>query len=336
MNLKDLSEHLGLSQATVSRALNGYSTVSPKTRDKVLAAAQQLNYRPNTSARRLATGKAGAFGMVLNQTDDLLNDPHFVDFLAGFTKELAAMDLDVVLTAADGLGTYRRFATTGKVDGFVISAPKVRDDRIQALSEMNFPFVVHGQTEIQTPYAFFDIANEDAFFDATRLLINLGHQRIALINGQADTMFARQRLTGFQRALAQAGLNCDPGLILHGGMSEDEGYRQTQHLFTLPQPPTAVLCSSTLLVLGLTRRLRDEGLEMGRDVSVISHDDGLSSMKTENFSVPLTVTRAPIRTAGREIAKMLVALSEGADVSTLQRIVPADLIVRASTSAVLR
>lgn len=336
MNLKDLSEHLGLSQATVSRALNGYSTVSPKTRDKVLAAAQQLNYRPNNSARRLATGKAGAFGMVLSQTDDLLNDPHFVDFLAGFTKELAAMELDVVLTAADGLGTYQRFASTGKVDGFVISAPKVRDERIQALSEMNFPFVVHGQTESRTPYSFFDIANEDAFFDATRLLINLGHQRIALINGQADTMFARQRLTGYEKALSQSGLIIDPTLILHGDMSEDEGYRQTQHLFALPQPPTAVLCSSTLLVLGLTRRLRDEGLEMGRDVSVISHDDGLSSMKTENFSVPLTVTRAPIRTAGQEIAKMLVALSEGADVSTQQRIVPADLIVRASTSAVLK
>ncbi|MEP3036515.1 MAG: LacI family DNA-binding transcriptional regulator, partial [Pseudoruegeria sp.] len=127
MNLRELSDHLGLSQATVSRALNGYTTVNAKTRERVMEEAKRLNYRPNTSARRLATGKAGAFGIVLDQSDDLLNDPHFVDFLSGFTHELASMDLDVVLTAAQGLSTYRRFATTGKVDGFVVSAPKVND-----------------------------------------------------------------------------------------------------------------------------------------------------------------------------------------------------------------
>ncbi|MEP3298629.1 MAG: LacI family DNA-binding transcriptional regulator [Pseudoruegeria sp.] len=334
MNLRELSDHLGLSQATVSRALNGYTTVNAKTRERVMEEAKRLNYRPNTSARRLATGKAGAFGIVLDQSDDLLNDPHFVDFLSGFTHELASMDLDVVLTAAQGLSTYRRFATTGKVDGFVVSAPKVNDPRILALSEMNFPFVVHGQSDIEAPYAYFDVANKVAFADATRLLINLGHNRIALINGTGDSMFAQERLAGYEQVLKDAGIPIDPTLIHHGPMSEDEGYRQTQILYALAKPPTAILCSSTLQTLGLTRRLREEGLEIGREVSVISHDDGLSSMKTENFSVPLTVTRAPIRTAGCEIAKMLVSLSGGADVSALQRLMPAELIVRASTSAV--
>lgn len=332
-NLKDLAEHLGLSQATVSRALNGYSTVNQDTRRKVQEAARQLNYRPNTSARRLATGRAGAYGLVLDQSDDLLNDPHFVDFLAGFTQELAAQDLDVMLTSAEGLATYRRYASTGKVDGFVISAPKVKDARVAALTEMAFPFVVHGQTEADAPYAFYDIANERAFHDATRLLLNLGHRRIALINGPADTMFARQRLDGFRNAFAEKGLPTDPRLIHHATMSEDEGYALTRQLFAGSEAPTAILCSSTLQTLGLTRRLREEGLEMGRDVSVISHDDGLSSMKTENFSVPLTVTRAPIREAGQEIARMLVALGNGASVDTQQKTAPVELIVRASTSA---
>ncbi|SLN31580.1 HTH-type transcriptional regulator RafR [Pseudoruegeria aquimaris] len=332
-NLKDLAEHLGLSQATVSRALNGYSTVNAETRRKVQEAARLLNYRPNTSARRLATGRAGAFGLVLEQSDNLLNDPHFVDFLSGFTQELAAQDLDVVLTSAEGLATYRRYASTSKVDGFVISAPKVKDARVAALTEMAFPFVVHGQTEADAPYAFYDIANERAFLDATRLLLNLGHRRIALINGPADTMFARQRLDGFHKALAEKGLPPDPRLIHHATMSEDEGYALTRQLFAGSEAPTAILCSSTLQTLGLTRRLREEGLEMGRDVSVISHDDGLSSMKTENFSVPLTVTRAPIREAGQEIARMLVALGNGASVETQQKTAPVELIVRASTSA---
>lgn len=332
-NLKDLASHLGLSQATVSRALNGYKTVSAETRDKVLAAAAELNYRPNTSARQLATGRAGAFGLVMDSTDDLLNDPHFVDFLASFTKELAARDLDVVLTAADGLATYRRYAATGKVDGFVITASKVTDERIKALSELNFPFVVHGQSEVETPYAFYDIANEQAFYDAANLLLNLGHRRIALINGQSDMVFAHHRLNGFKRAFADRGLTPDGSMIFNGELSEDEGYARTQALFARDAKPTAILCSSTLQTLGLTRRLREEQLVMGQDVSVISHDDGLSSMKTENFSVPLTVTRAPIRHAGTEIAKMLVALTEGAPVETLQQVAPVELIVRASTAA---
>lgn len=332
-NLKALADHLGLSQSTVSRALNNYSTVNSETRQRVEEAALRLNYRPNSSARRLATGRADAVGIVLPQADDLLMDPHFVDFLAGLTQTLSKRDTDVVLTAADGTQTYQRFATTGKVDAFVISAPKANDERIAVLSKLNFPFIVHGRCETDIPYGYYDIDNEGAFHDATRLLLELGHRRIGLINGSLDSMFAKQRFLGYERALSAYGLNADPALVSHAPMNEECGYRHAARLLDIKPRPTAIICSSTLITVGAQRRIRESGLAIGSDISIISHDDGLSSLKTENFSVSLTVTRAPIRNAGVEIAKMLLELVEGTPLNKLQRIVPVDLIVRASTSA---
>ena len=89
-----------------------------------------------------------------------------------------------------------------------------------------------------------------------------------------------------------------------------------------------------ILALGAQRAIREKGLQVGRDISIISHDDGLSSMKTENFSVPLTVTRSPIRAAGTELASMLRSIVNGSATDPIQRIVPVDLIVRQSTAPV--
>ncbi len=331
-NLKDLAQHLGLSQATVSRALNDYPTINAETKKKVLEAANLLNYRPNSSARRLATGKAGAFGLVLPVTDNLLTDPHFVDFLGGFTEALAAEDLDVVLTASDNPQTYKRYAESGKVDGLVLSNPKIDDIRVQILSEMQFPFVVHGRTSGPAQYAFYDIDNHGAFLTATRHLLDLGHRRIALLNGTTDAMFARSRFEGYRDALAAHDIKVDSALVFNAQMTEEQGYTHTRILCAHDQRPTAILCSSALMTLGVSRRLREEKLQMGRDISVISHDDGLSSLKTENFSVPLSVTRAPIREAGTEIAGMLISRINGTAISDLQHVRKAELILRASTS----
>ncbi len=332
-NLKKLAEHLGLSQATVSRALNNYSTVNQATRDRVLEAARRLDYRPNSSARRLATGRADAIGIVLPHQDDLLIDPHFADFLAALTKKLATYENDVVLTAADSAKTYQRFATNRKVDGFVISAPKANDERISVLSKLNFPFIVHGRCETDLPYGFFDIDNEGAFYDATKLLLELGHERIALLNGAPDLMFARQRLDGYKRALAEFGMQANPNLIFQNHMTVEYGYKHAEALLAMDPTPTAFLCSSTLMTLGAQRYIREQGLEVGKDISIISHDDGLSSLKTESFSVALTVTRSPIRDAGSEIADMVMKLVKGAPIKDLQKVVPVDLIVRTSTRA---
>lgn len=334
-NLKSLSEYLGLSQATVSRALNGYTTVKPATRTRVEEAAKLLNYRPNSSAQRLATGRAGAFGVIVTAGDGMLIDPHFSEFLAGLTRTLAESDTDVVLTAAsleNQAATYKRFANSGKVDGFIVSAPKKVDARIETLLEMGFPFVVHGQCETSKRYSFYDIDNFGAFEQAAELLLQLGHRRIALLNGPTDAMFTSQRRNGFSAALTAHGVPVVPEYIIEASMTEEVGYTSVARMLAMENPPTAVICSSMIMALGTHRATREVGLTIGKDISIISHDDGLSSMKTENFLVPLTVTRSPIREAGVELAGMLQNIVNGTVTEAIQREVPVDLIVRESTA----
>ncbi len=334
-NLKTLSDHLGLSQATVSRALNGYKSVKPATRERVQAAARALDYRPNSSAQRLATGRAGAFGVIVTSGDQMLIDPHFTEYLAGLTRALADAEIDIVMTAAtpeNQAATFKRFANAGKVDGFIVSAPKKNDPRIAALQDMNFPFVVHGQCENSRDYSFYDIDNMGAFDRAADYLLQLGHRRIALLNGTPDAMFAVQRNAGFAAAHARHGLLMFPELLVQDTMTEEVGYARMAALLDRADPPSAVMCSSMLLALGAQRAMHERGLTIGRDISVISHDDGLSSIKTENFSVPLTVTRSPIRDAGTALAKMLRGIVDGTTKAPVKQIAPVDLILRQSTA----
>lgn len=334
--LRELAEHLGLSPATVSRALNGFPEVGEKTRARVLEGAEKLHYKANTSAKRLATGKSGMVGMIFRATQNLLVDPHFVDFLAGLSVGLAERDIDLIIhTASHGelLGHYNRFVASGSVDGLIVSAPTVADERIAALTERGFPFVVHGRTGDCVPYAYFDIDNDGAFSAATSLLADLGHKRIALMNGPAGLAFVAQREAAFRRITDARRINVPDRFMTHDEMSEDLGYRRAMQLLTGAEgpAPTAFLCSSTLMALGVIRAASAKGLRIGTDISIIAHDDVLPHLRSEHFSPALTVTRSPIRDAGTALAEMMVERIGGADPMKLQRIVSVDLIARGST-----
>jgi len=335
--LKDLAKYLDLSPATVSRALNGFPEVGAKTRERVLKASRELSYTPNSSAKRLATGKSGVVGMIFRTTHNLMLDPHFTEFLAGLCTRLADSEIDLMFHIAPPgrqMAHYARYLAGEFVDGMIVSAPELNDQRIEALLERNFPFVVHGRSQDNPPYAFFDIDNDGAFARATRLLCELGHRRIALINGPKGMAFAEQRETAFLREMSVHGLKVPSPFVSHGEMSEDIAYQQACAMLDAQEfkAPTAFLCSSTLQALGVFRALGERGLEVGQDVSVVAHDDVLPHMRSEHFSTPLTVTRSAIRNASVHIADLIAKLIAGADPTSLQIIEPVDLIVRNSTA----
>ncbi len=336
--LRELAEHLGLSRATVSRALNGYPEVGRKTRQRVLQAAQELHYRPNSMAKKLATGKSGMVGIVFRAARNLMVDPHFLEFLAGLSMGLAEKEIDLILRHAppgEQLSSYQRLIASGSIDGLIVSAPEVDDARIAMLSERDFPFVVHGHIGEDCAYSYYDIDNFGAFSKATNLLADLGHKRIAFLNGPEGWAYAIQREAGFRTALAAKGVHVPAHFVSHSGMSEDAGYMQAaQWLSGLHGlPPTAFLCSSTLLAIGVMRAASEAGLTIGQDISIIAHDDVLPHLRSEHFSTPLTVTRAPIREAGLSLADMVFKRIDGADPKSLQKISGVDLVVRASTGA---
>ena len=334
MKLKDLADSLGLSQTTVSRALNGYPEVSEATRRRVLEAAERYHYRPNPSARRLATGRAGAIGTVLPTDRNLLVDPHFVEFLAGLGERLVDDEMDIVLSPARGgdeTGTYRRIVAGNRVDALILSGPLVEDERVALLNELGLPFVVHGRTKSSKPYAWLDIDNESAFHQATNHLLDLGHRRIALINGSTRFTFAVNREQGFRRALTERGLTPDERLIGDGTMTDEVGYRLTERFLAEEPRPTAFLVSSMMLAFGCLRVIRSAGLLLGRDVSLIAHDDVFPFLNADRMVPPLTTMRSPIRAAGTRVADMIIDLLRGREAETIHELWPVELVIRAST-----
>ncbi len=336
MNLKQLAAMLELSQTTVSRALNGYPEVSEDTRRRVSDAAKRHGYRPNPSARRLATGKAGMIGYVLPTGASVDIDPHFVEFLSGLGDYARSHELDLVLSPAeadDEETTYRRVAANKQVDAVYVSAPRPKDRRIMLLQQLGLRYLVHGRSEgLDFPYAYLDIDNEGAFHEAGRLLVQLGHKRIALLNGDDTQTFAIFRERGLRRALATAGLELAPIMVRSAVMTEENGYRMTRSLLEADPAPTAIVCSSLIMALGVVRAMRDLDLAVPGDVSLVVHDDVFPWLKPENFPVPLSTTRSSIRAAGARIAERLAARISGVEDGPRGELWPVDLVVRGSVA----
>ncbi|MFN7223536.1 MAG: LacI family DNA-binding transcriptional regulator [Paracoccaceae bacterium] len=336
MNLKELASKLGLSPTTVSRALNGYPEVNEVTRERVMAAAKRHNYHPNTRAIRLATGRAMAVGHVIPvATRHEIVNPVFADFIAGAGETYSRNDYDMVLSVVPDDqedDTYRGLKSKGNVDGVIVHAPKMNDPRIALLHDIGLPFVVHGRATGSTlPYSWLDVNNRRAFQRATEFLLDLGHTRIALVNGLEFMDFAIRRRTGYVDALTARGIAPDPALMASGEMTEVEGYRATKSMLALPHRPTAFLAASMISGMGVRRALEEAGLRMGRDVSVIIHDDDLSYMKNGEDVPIFTATRSSVREAGRLAAEMLLDLIAHPSLIPQQRLLEAELIIGQST-----
>ncbi len=339
VTLKQLAASLGLSPTTVSRALNGFPEVNAATRRRVEQAAAAANYHPNTRAKSLATGRAQAIGHVipLSTSHEIVN-PVFADFIAGAGEVYARNGYEMILRVVpddDEASAYRDLMARGSVDGVILHGPRIEDARVGLLAELGLPFLVHGRTSgVNTPYSWLDINNQRSFHRATEFLCSFGHSRIALINGLEEMDFARRRRNGYLEALAKAGSEPDPMLMRQGEMTEPYGYRAAQEMIQLPEPPTAFLASSIIVAYGILRGLSDLGLKLGRDISLVTHDDELSYLPNDG-DVPLfTATRSSVREAGRRAASMLLRLVAEPDSGPLTELMETSLVLGASTGPV--
>ncbi|MEO0542185.1 MAG: substrate-binding domain-containing protein [Pseudomonadota bacterium] len=315
-NLKELSARLGLSQTTVSRALNGYPEVSEATRKRVMKAAAALAYQPNQNARKLATGKSRTIGHVVPLGEHDMINPHFSDFIAGAGAVYNQNGYDMLLkvvTVDEEARAYRDLAIGNRIDGVIVHGPIVGDARPAALTELGLPFVVHGRLiDTSDGYSWVDVDNKYVFKAATEHLLALGHKRLGLINGLESMVFAIHRREGFQYALGEAGLAADPSLMRSVEMTEPNGYEATRSLLGGALKPTAILCSSSVVALGAARAIRDLGLAIGVDVSLLTFDDCLSFLGSGNAGgVETTAIRSSLRGAGEVAARLLLDIIDG-------------------------
>ncbi len=340
MNLKELSSRLGLSPTTVSRALGGYPEVNAETRARVTEAAARYNYRPNKRAQALATGKSFNIGHVLStrNKDELVN-PIFGDFIGGLTERSAASgySLSLTLTEVDAEeAMFRKLKSEGAVDGIVLQSPRTNDNRIALMHDIGLPFVVHGRaSDIEAPYAWVDVNNRRAFERATAFLIDLGHRRIGLVNGDERMDFAARRRSGYQDALRQVDLQPDETIMRAGPMTEDNGHAAVAQMLSMDNPPTGFVVSSITLAIGARRAIQEAGLVMGRDVSVVAYDDDLSYLSNRQDVPVFTAVRSSVREAGQKIADMLIRQINATSTAPDRELLEAELVVGTSTGPVV-
>ena len=331
MLLKEFAQKLGLSQTTVSRGLNDYPEVNPATRQRIRDAAAELGYRPHASARRLATGRAGAVGLVL----DLEGEVHMNEFIHGLGHDMSEHGIDILVSpmspSQDPLTVYRRLAASKRVDAVILHSPTLNDATAKLLTDIGLPFVLHGRTDIGAPLAWLDIDNEGAFRRATEHLLDLGHKRIAMVNGRAGFTFAEHRARGYREALAARGIAAERRFMVHGRFTDEIGFRFAQGLLEQKSPPTAFLAGSMMSALGVFRAIRSAGLSLGRDVSMITHDDVFPFLNADQMVPSMSTTRSSIRAAGARVAALTLQLLAGRAAGDIHELWPVELVLREST-----
>lgn len=331
MNLKELAKELGVSQATVSRALNGYPEVNAETRKRVAEAARRLGYSANANARRLATGRANAIGILLTHTGEL----HISEFLIGMGQRLAAAEMDILVSPLaaeqDEIQSYRRMAAESRVDALILHSGFPHDPRIGVLNELRIPFVLHGRTEMDEPHAWLDIDNEGAFYRATSHLLDLGHRVIGSINGPKGQTFSVHRDRGYERALRERGFAPSAALMHYGRFSDELGFRFARSMLEGSPRPTAFIVGSMMSALGVFRAIRSAGLELGRDVSMIAHDDVFPYLNADTMVPSLSTTRSSMRAAGARIAELTMERLAGRPAEDIHELWPVELVLREST-----
>ena len=320
MNLKSLAKNLGISETTVSRALNGYPEVSERTRQRVLLAAQQAGYRPNPMARSLASGRTNVVGIIHPLHGNDLADPMFIKIVGGMVEALESRQMDLVMapvSLANEMRAYQHMVKERRVDGLIVSRTRLYDERIAYLAKQGLPFVAHGRTRVNEPHAWFDYDNESGMRMAVEHLLAHGHQRIALISAPLDMNFARQRFDSFKLCLQAAGITANPDYLIDNSNDRRSGYLAMQKLLASQTPPTAVIMDNHMSGIGAVRALLDAGIAIGKGMSVIVWGQMEDSIAGYNVT---TVDQPHPDKAGAKMVEMLMALLNGTPPSELQEL----------------
>jgi LacI family transcriptional regulator len=332
--LKDISLRSGFSVTTVSRALNGYDDVTPDTRTRIEAIARAMNYRPNQVARKLVSGRSGMVGLVLATPPQPFEHGHFFEIVAGLSEAFSKRDMDFVLhvgSGDDALRTYDRLINRGTLDGFILTFPVIDDARVALLLERDVAFVVHGHQKGDDRYPYFDLDNHAVAVAAVDLLADLGHRRIAVLNGPEPWPSVAERLRGHREAMARRGLAFDPRLVRNGDTSPAYGARAcAEFLGGGSGAPTAIVCCNALVAAGVYATAHAMGVSIPAELSVIAHDDALPQVNTASLDPPLTVTWGPLRDAAEPLADLIVRRIGGAPVGELQITQPPETVIRGS------
>ena len=335
--IQDIAVQVGVSKGAVSVVLNGSSSstrVSAVTRDRILAVAEALNYRPNVAAQALSRGRMDTIGVMFGFTNDsapLMSRSLAMDVLQGASIAAEQADKNLMLftrSLRSSKGSDRRLSDQ-RTDGIIVVMPVTDGGAIEQLLSQSQPLVFIGYPAEARGHPSVDVDNAAGAALATQKLLSLGHRRIAHIQGDEFYVCTGQRLSGFIQTMLSAGILTPPDYIVQGSYDGTTAEASARRLLTLPQPPTAIFAGNDLTALTVVRVANEMGFTVPERLSVVGFDDINWGPLSESI---LTTVRQPFVAMGQRAAELLLARLNGEAVSNKTEFLPHEWVERQTTA----
>lgn len=310
LTIRELAAELGVSHAAVSYALNGKHGVSDDTRARIVAAAKERGWQPNTAARALAGRGTDSIGLVLARTpDELASDSFYLRFIAGIQSELSPRGMTLTFQIADSLASeievYRRWAAQSRVDGLIVVDPRIDDPRPAVLLGLGTPAVlVGGQGHAEQTLATVGADDASPMTELIRTLSARGHRRIAYVAGPEDFAHVVDRADSYRSAMADADISALE--VIHTRYSTDEAAAAWRRL--RPARPTAIITDNDQLAVAVLRSARADAVMVPEQLSIVSWEDSpLCEATTPQLSA---LWRDPFALGRRSAVEILAEISD--------------------------
>jgi len=331
--ITDVASEAGVHPSTVSRVLNGHagSTIRPATRERVLAAADVLGYRPSALARSLRLQRTLTLGMLV---PDITN-PFFSSIIKGAEDAARERGYNLILCNSEDQpereAAYLRLLRERQVDGVLIASSQMADETIEGLRADSFPFVLVNRAAQDGEDLAVVVDNHAAAVEVVAHLAALGHRRVGHIAGPQNTTTGRDRREGYEAGVRAHSLAHEPALVVEAdAFSEDAGDRALGIMLAGPARPTAVFAANDLIAVGMLQRLRRIGVRVPDDLSIV----GFNDIPLAGLLEPaLTTVRVPQLAMGVAGAHLLIDRLEGRPIGEIRLTLPTELVIRASSAA---
>ncbi len=329
--IKEVSRHARVSPATVSRVLNGTAPVTEETKRRVLAAIEELNYRPNVLARGLVTNRSGGIGVTVND----IASPFFGAILKGVETEVEAAGMHLLISSGQADVTKEKaaieFLLERRCDALVVQVEKLSEYELLALAEGRVPVVVVGRViaELEPRCVYLD--NELGGELATAHLLANGHSDIAYVSGPLSFPDSRARLQGYRKVLEEAGIAYRDHFVVEADFREEGGYLATVRLLERKLGITAIFVANDQMAAGAFQALREAGLRIPEDISVVGYDDVFWA---RYLYPPLTTIRQPLREMGQAAARIALNSLQDGETEVVRRRFEPKLVIRQSVASI--
>lgn len=299
-----VAEYAGVSLSTVSRVLNGRKTVNPELREKVEKAVKDLNYRPSSVARSLATNRTDSIGVLVSELDT----PFFGEMMQAIEATLRKASKHVIITVGHNDQEQEtdaiEFLISRNCDALIMHSEGMTDAQIVDIGRDRLPIsVINRFVEGIDENCCFGLDNKLGGMMATQHLIEKGHQSIAYISGPARKVDAMERLAGHKNALQNANLDIVPDLIYEGNYKEQNGIDGLQQLLSTGKSFTGLVCANDWMASGAMTCARDMGIRLPEDLSIVGFDDIVFA---HHVYPKLTTISNPVYKMGEMAAKSIL------------------------------